>query len=65
MHCFYPLKKSETVLKPYRFLFTVNMTAIAGCTFVTNSLFISRILDTFENISEVYINRAPINAKEL
>ena len=48
-----------------RFLFTVNMTAVAGCAFVTNSSSISRTLDTFENISEVYINRAPINAKEL
>ena len=41
------------------------MTAVAGCAFVTNSLSISRVLDTFENLLEVYINPAPINAKEL
>ena len=41
------------------------MTAVAGCAFETNFSSISRILDTFENLSEVYINRASINAKEL
>ena len=40
------------------------MTAVAGCAFVTNSLSISRVLDIFENLPEVCINQATINAKE-
>ena len=38
------------------------MTTVADCAFVTNS---SRVLDIFENLPEVCINRAPVNAKEL
>ena len=40
------------------------MTAVAGCAFVKNSLSIFRVLDVFENLLKVCINRAPTIAKE-
>ena len=40
------------------------MTAVSGCTFVMNSLSISRVFNILENLPEVCINQAPINAKE-
>ena len=39
------------------------MATNAGCAFVTNSLPLSRVIDIFESLPEVCINRAPVNAK--